>query len=86
MKANKRPKKTIVKILKEHPEGLTIQKIAEMAKMSRITATKYIHELIGEGRVLERKIGMARLLHLKEKFIETVKKEEIVKKIRKKLK
>lgn len=86
MEDKKEPKKIILRILKKHPEGLTIQKIAKLSGMSRITVTKYIHELIGEGRIHERKVGMARLLYLKERFLEIVKEEEVIKKLRKKLK
>jgi predicted transcriptional regulator len=79
-------KETILKILREHPDGLTIQEISKLGKMSRITATIYIHELLGEGKVVERKIGAYRLLYLKEKYLETVKEKEIVEKIKEKIK
>ncbi|MEM7825671.1 MAG: hypothetical protein QW412_02325 [Candidatus Aenigmatarchaeota archaeon] len=85
MRKKQYSKEIILKILKEHTEGLTIQNISKLAKMSRITATKYVHELIGEGKIIERKVGIARLLFLKEKFAELVKEEEILKKLRKKL-
>jgi hypothetical protein len=54
--------------------------------MSRITATIYIHELLGEGKIVERKIGAYRLLYLKEKYLETVKEKEIIEKIKEKIK
>lgn len=85
MRKKQYSKEIILNIMKEHPEGLTIQNISKIAKMSRITATKYVHELIGEGKIVERKIGIARLLFLKEKFAELVKEEEILEKLRKKL-
>lgn len=85
MRKKQYSKEIILNIIKEHPEGLTIQNISKIAKMSRITATKYVHELIGEGKIVERKIGIARLLFLKEKFAELVKEEEILEKLRKKL-
>ncbi len=81
-----RPKALITEILKEHPEGVTIQRLSKLSKMSRITVTKYIHELIGEGKIYERKIGVARLLLLKEKFFETVREEEVIKKLKKSFK
>lgn len=86
MKRKKHSKAVILKLLKDHPEGLTIQKLSKLAKMSRITATKYVHELIGEGKVLERKIGVARLMFSKERFLEVVREEDIIKKLRKRLK
>jgi DNA-binding IclR family transcriptional regulator len=85
MRKKQYSKEIILNILKEHPDGLTIQEVSKLAKMSRITATKYVHELIGEGKIVERKIGIARLLFLKERFAEMVKEEEILEKLRKKL-
>jgi DNA-binding transcriptional ArsR family regulator len=79
-------KEIIAKILKDHPDGLTIQEISEIGKMSRITATIYTHELLGEGKVTERKIGAYRLFYLKEKFLEAVKEKEIIEKIKEKIK
>jgi len=84
MQKKRKPKKTIMKLLDEHPEGLTIQKVANITKMSRLTATKYIHELLGEGRIRERKVGVARLLFSKERFIKSVKEEQIIKKLKEK--
>lgn len=86
MSAKKRPKKMIVEALRKHPEGLTLNRIAKLTKMSRLTATKYVHELIGEGRIYQRKVGMAKLCYLKERFIQKVKQEEVLEKLKKKLK
>ena len=80
------PKRKIEKLIEGHPEGLTIQKVSEYVKMSRLTATKYIHELIGEGKIYERKIGAARILYSKERFMKLVKEEEIIQKIKAKMK
>jgi len=85
MKRKKDSKGIILKLLKDHPEGVTIQKLSKLAKMSRITATKYVHELIGEGKILERKIGVARLMFSKQRFLEVIREEDIIKKLRKKL-
>ena len=60
-------KKIILDLLKKEKGGLTIQDISRLGKMSRFTATIYIHELLGEGKVVERKIGAYRLFKLKEK-------------------
>lgn len=86
MSAKKQPKKKIVETLRKHPEGLTLNKVAKLTSMSRLTATKYIHELIGQGRVYQRKVGMAKLCYLKERFIQKVKQEEVLEKLKKKLK
>jgi len=79
-------KALIVKILKEHTDGLTIQEISDFGKMSRITATIYIHELLGSGKITERKIGAYRLFYLKEKFLESVEEKEVIEKIKEKIK
>ena len=80
------PKKKIVEVLKMHPEGLTLQKVSKLAGMSRLTATKYIHELMGEGKIYQREVGMAKLCYLKERFTQLVKQEEVIEQLRKKLK
>lgn len=53
--------------------------------MSRLTATKYVHELIGAGIIYQRKVGVAKLCYLKERFVRSIKQEEILEKIRKRL-
>jgi len=53
--------------------------------MSRLTATKYVHELIGAGIVYQRQVGVAKLNYLKERFIRAVRQEEVLEKIRKRL-
>jgi hypothetical protein len=53
--------------------------------MSRLTATKYVHELIGEGRIYQREVGMAKLCYLKDRFAQLVKEEEVIEKMNKKL-
>jgi DNA-binding IclR family transcriptional regulator len=79
-------KQHILNILKNHPEGLTIQKLSTLTKLSRITTTKYVERLLGEGRIYERKVGVYRLLFSKERLLETVKEEKIIKKLKEKLK
>lgn len=86
MKPKKEPKKTIVNVLKKHPEGLTLQKTANLSDMSRLTATKYIHELMGEGIIFQRKVGIAKLCYLKERFARMVREEELIEKLEKELK
>ena len=85
MHSKMNPKKLIVEMLKKHPQGLTLHKIAILTKMSRLTATKYVHELMGEGKIYQRSVGMAKLCYLKEKFIRLVKQEEVIEKLKKKL-
>ncbi len=59
-------KEIILNILKNEPMGLTIQEIARRGKMSRFTATIYIHELLGEGKITERKLGAYKLYKIKK--------------------
>ena len=84
MQSKKNPKKLIVEMLKKHPQGLTLHKIAILTKMSRLTATKYVHELMGEGKIYQRNVGMAKLCYLKERFVHLVKQEEVIEKLKKK--
>ncbi len=78
------PKKHIVDVLEKHPEGLTLQKVSSLVNMNRLTATKYIHELIGEGRIYQRKVGIAKLCYLKDRYMKLIKEEEIIEKINRK--
>lgn len=78
-------KQMILKILEENPDGLTIQEISKLGKISRITATIYVHELIGEGLIVERKIGAYRLLYPKEKYVKTIKEKELIEKLKNKI-
>jgi predicted transcriptional regulator len=78
-------KEKIYKVIKENPEGLTIQEIAKKANVSRITASIYVHELLGEGKVQQRKIGAYRIIFPREKVIEEVKVKELVEKLKKKI-
>jgi len=66
-------KKNILDLLEKHPEGLTLQKISALLGVNRITVTKYVHELMGEGKIIQRRISIAKLCYLKDKYIEMVK-------------
>lgn len=79
----KEPKKTIFGILKKHPEGLTLHSIAKLSGMNRLTATKYVHELLGEGRIYQRQVGKAKLCYLKERYLKMIKEEKVLEKIKK---
>jgi predicted transcriptional regulator len=56
----------IIKILKEHPEGLTLLNISKITGMNRITISKYVYGLIAENLVYQRKIGPAKMCYLRE--------------------
>ena len=60
-------KEKIIKILRDHPEGLTIVDIAKNLGMHRLTATKYIYSLVGAGIIYQRIIGPAKLCYLKKR-------------------
>ena len=54
-------KRRVEEVLKKHPEGLHILKIAKLVGVHRHTVTKYIHELIGAGLIEQRTIGPVKL-------------------------
>jgi len=78
-------KRKIVQILREHPEGLTIQDLSEIMKMHRQTVTKYVLWLVGEGVIHRRRIGAVTLHYLKEKFVQKISERKILKKLRKRI-
>src|SRR3989338_5000609 len=66
---NNNVKDHILKILNKHPEGLTISQIAKEVGMHRHSIVKYIYELTGEKKIIQRKIGPATLCYIyKKKF------------------
>jgi DNA-binding IclR family transcriptional regulator len=58
-------RKLIIENLRKHPEGLTILDLAEVTRMNRATASKYVFGLVAEGAVFQRNIGTAKLCYLK---------------------
>jgi DNA-binding IclR family transcriptional regulator len=61
-------KERIIEILKEHPEGLTIQELSKITGAHRQTVTKYVLWLEGAGIVFRRRIGAVTLQYLKKQF------------------
>ncbi|MEM3393690.1 MAG: hypothetical protein QXY79_01420 [Candidatus Methanomethylicia archaeon] len=59
-------KQKILEILGKEPRGLTIQEISRLGNINRFKTTIYLHELLGEGKITERKIGAYRLFKLKK--------------------
>ena len=57
----------IIKILKKHPEGLTIGEIGKLVGIARANVVKYLYRLAGAGVLNERCIGPAKLYSLKVK-------------------
>lgn len=62
---DKGEKQLILQILQNEPKGVTIQDVCRLGKLNRFTATVYLHELLGEGKITERKIGAYRLFKIK---------------------
>jgi len=54
----------ILKILAKHPEGLTINQIADELGIHRHTLTKYVYELSGAQKIFVRKVGVAKLCYI----------------------
>ena len=61
-------KKKIIKILKNHPEGLTIKDLSEIIGAHRQTITKYVLVLEATGVIYRRRVGSATLHYLREKY------------------
>ena len=78
-------KDAVLRVLRENPNGLTIQEISKKGKMSRITATIYVQGLLGEGAASERKIGSYRMIYLKERYMQAVKEGELIKRLHEKI-
>ena len=86
MRSSEDKKAKILKLLEKHRDGLTIQDVAKLGKMSRITASIYLHELLGEGKIKEKKVGVYRIFFHKKSFLKEVTDEEILEKLKKRLK
>ena len=77
MKENDRIKEEIVKVLDEHPEGLTFSGIARKLNVHRHTLTKYIYEMKGAGIVFVRDLGTLKLCYLKKGLLGVTKRKEL---------
>ena len=64
-----REKRTMERILKEikksKHDGMTIADLSRKLGISRYTVSKYVLFLKGAGKILERKVGVARLYYVK---------------------
>jgi len=69
-------------ILMDHPEGLSILRLAELAGMHRHTVTKYVYQMIGSGEIYQRQVGSAKLCYLKERLEEAVKAGELMRRLK----
>lgn len=66
LNSKKDAKKLIINTLRKHPEGLMLTETAKIIGMNRYTVTKYIHELIGSGFVVQKEVAAARMCYLRE--------------------
>jgi hypothetical protein len=76
------PKKLIVGVLEKHTEGLTLISLAEFCGLHRHTATKYVKELMNDGTVFQRSVGVAKLCFLKEKVENQSDEKKLLDKLR----
>ena len=53
--------KKIIKLLSNHPEGLTIEEISKNIKMTRQTITKDLERLVATKKIKRREVGRAKL-------------------------
>lgn len=60
-------KERIEGLLKDNPEGLTIQDLSERAKLNRITIAKILAMLEGEKKIIIRNVSTAKLHYWKNK-------------------
>ncbi|OYT38906.1 MAG: hypothetical protein B6U89_05065 [Desulfurococcales archaeon ex4484_58] len=58
------PRSKIIEVLRDYGE-LNITKIARLAGLNYRVASKYLHELVEQGVVEERRYGRLRLFRLK---------------------
>jgi len=57
----KTKKELVISLLQKHPEGLTINEIASMLRISRNTASVALANLEGSEKIRIRPVGMAKL-------------------------
>ncbi len=64
----------ILKVLSEHPEGLTFSHISREVGVHRNTVTKYLYEMKGADLIKIRDLKTLKLCYIKEKASNKVKK------------
>jgi predicted transcriptional regulator len=78
LRSRRNVKEEIIKVLRDHPEGLMLIEIAGITGMNRFTITKYVHELMGSKSVLQKKVAAARVCYLREYYSGNNGKDEIL--------
>lgn len=61
---NANPIKSILEVLKDHPEGLALKEIAKITKMNRMTVAKYVQGLVMANKIAIKKIGPVKICYL----------------------
>ena len=59
-------KQRVIELIKNNPQGLTIQEIADKLVLSRITVSIVLAELKGEHLIEIREVGQAKLHYWKK--------------------
>lgn len=62
-------KEIIEKLLRGNSQGMTIQEISDQAKVSRNTVSIVLAKLEGEGKIIIREVGQAKLHYWKRKEV-----------------
>lgn len=60
-------KEVIIGLLKDHPEGLSIENLSSRSKLNRTTVRVILEGLIGEKLINQRHIGQVKLNYWKFK-------------------
>ncbi|MBI4162436.1 MAG: helix-turn-helix domain-containing protein [Candidatus Aenigmarchaeota archaeon] len=65
-----KPENHILEVMKQAKVSLTINSIADLAAMHRVTASKYLAVLEAKGLVSRRDVGKAKLYFIKGRRME----------------
>ena len=68
----------IIKVLRDHPEGLMLSELAKITDMNRFTVTKYIHELKGNGSVFQKEAAAAKMCYLRSNLNKKIRNRVVI--------
>jgi len=71
-------RKRVKEVLAEHPEGVTMLRLAGLVGVHRHTVTKYVYQMVGSGEIYQRDVGVAKLCYLKDRLAAEVKPGELM--------
>jgi hypothetical protein len=75
-------RKRVKEVLAEHPEGMTMLRLADIVGVHRHTVTKYVYMMVGSGEIYQRELGPAKLCYLKVRLEQEVKAGEMIRKMK----